>query len=91
MILTDEEIAKVFDDLCDTDHCTEMFDYLYARAIEAAVMAEFERVGSIIHGTEDSKFGAKDELTDAVDDETGYWENRGYDLIPVYALKEKKC
>jgi hypothetical protein len=38
MILTDEEIEKVFDDVFDSDHCRGMFDYLYARAIEAKIM-----------------------------------------------------
>ena len=85
-ILTDEEIALI----CADCALVTPSDIYFARAIEAAIMERFERVGSIIHGTEDSKFGVKDELTDADDDDTGYWENRGYDLIPVYALKEKK-
>jgi len=36
-MLTGEQIEKVFDELCDTDHCSEMFDYLFARAIEKLV------------------------------------------------------
>lgn len=38
MILTDKDVEEVFDEVHNTDHCSEMFDYLYARALEERIL-----------------------------------------------------
>jgi hypothetical protein len=53
-----------------------------------ALLNELVISGSIICGDKFAKHGVKYDLYEGVYDENKYWENRGYELIPIYRLPE---
>jgi hypothetical protein len=67
-------------------HCDEQQQAFMTGLRELIKEVVGERVGSLIVGDEFSKFGEKSELTPDDNDDTGYWENRGYELKPLHAL-----
>jgi hypothetical protein len=53
-----------------------------------ALLNELVISGSIICGDTFAKHGVKYDLYEGVYDEGGYWDCRGYQLIPIYRLPE---
>ena len=53
-----------------------------------ALLNELVISGSIICGDKFAKHGVKYDLFEGFIDEVGYWDARGYELIPIYRLPE---
>lgn len=79
-LLTEDEVR----DIC----LSHRGDNQRARAIQIALIDKMrnEPVGSIIEGDAYAKFGAMASVDECVDDNTGYWKNRGYTVTPLYRL-----
>jgi len=85
-ILTNREMLLIDDSMLDNGEFSRL---AFARAIEAAILKKIgEAQGSLITGNLDSKWGMSPHgsLVSEVNDNTGYWRNRGYEMTQLYAI-----